>query len=186
MTQWFEDIELDVKHDLGTHTFSEVEIIRFASAYDPQYFHISPDQAPHSHFDGIIASGWHTACIGHRLLVEAIFDQKSKIEADGGTAGEAGPSPGVNQMVFKTPVRPGDTVRYSFSVESKRPSRSLKGWGLLLQRLEAHNQRDELVYSAQIAGFVRLRDYVPTFGQRLQQWAISKPVLRPILSRLAK
>lgn len=183
MTRWFEDIELDVKYPLGSHTFEEAEIIRFATQIDPQYFHTNPDDAAHSEFGGLIASGWHTACIGHKLLVDAMHAQKLAIEAAGEQAGEAGPSPGVNEMSFKTPVRPGDSVTYDFYVVSKRSSKSLPGWGLVIQRIEAHNQDAELVFKNQFAGFVRMRDYTPTLGQRVKVWAMAQPLLRKVLAR---
>ena len=72
MTRWFEDLVIDEVFPLGSHTFSAEEIIRFAKLYDPQYFHIDPELAKHSHFGGIIASGWHTVSVGHRKMVDAL------------------------------------------------------------------------------------------------------------------
>lgn len=183
MTKWFEDIELETLYPLGVHRFEKAEIIRFAQKIDPQYFHVSAEKAVHSEFGELIASGWHTACIGHRLLVDAMHAQKLEIESTGEKAGEAGPSPGVNNMTFKTPVKPGDTVSYDFYVESKRPSKSLPGWGLVIQRLEAHNQRGEQVYKIQFAGFVRMRDYKPTMAEMIKAWAIAQPLLRKLVAR---
>lgn len=181
MTQWFEDIETGVRHELGHHTFSREEIIRFGAAYDPQYFHIDEDAAEHSQFNGIIASGWHTACIGHRLLVDAITKQTEDLIAAGETPGEAGPSPGVNMMEFKTPVRPGDTIVYTLWIEAKRVSNSLPAWGVLTEWIEARNQHDDLVYKVQFAGFVKRRDYSPTLKERLALTLARVPVLGPIL-----
>ncbi|MCB1518681.1 MAG: dehydratase [Hyphomicrobiaceae bacterium] len=182
MTQWFENIEIGEKHTLGQHTFEHDEIVRFGTAYDPQYFHIDDDAAEHSHFDGIIASGWHTACVGHRLLVDAITQQTADLIEAGETPGEAGPSPGVNVMEFKTPVRPGDTITYTFWVEAKRVSNSLPGWGVLTEWIEAHNQNGELVYKVQFAGFVKRRDYTPKLSERLALFAAQNPLLRRFLS----
>ncbi|VAW23258.1 hypothetical protein MNBD_ALPHA12-1499, partial [hydrothermal vent metagenome] len=78
-----------------------------------------------------------------------------------------GPSPGINKMVFKTPVRPGDTVNYELCVTSKRKSNSIPGWGLLFNSMEAKNQRGELVYRAEFVGFSKLRDFKPTLKQAL-------------------
>ena len=61
MTRWFEDIVIDEVFQLGSHTFSADEIIRFASLYDPQYFHLDAAAAQHSHFGGLVASGWQGA-----------------------------------------------------------------------------------------------------------------------------
>lgn len=163
MTRWYEDIVIDQPIDLGSHTFAEEEIIRFAERYDPQYFHIDPEAAKHSHFGGLIASGWHTVSVGHRKMVDRLFLEEEIVRAEGGTPGDSGPSPGVNRMDFKAPVRPGDTVSYTLTVTGKRISNSVPGWGLLFNLIEAHNQHGELVYSAELVGFSKRRDYkMPT------------------------
>lgn len=159
MTRWFEDIIIDQRIDVGSHTFTEEEIIRFGKLYDPQYFHVDPEAAKHSHFGGLVASGWHTVSVGHRKMVDRLFAEEEIVRAEGGTPGVSGPSPGVNRMDFKAPVRPGDTVSYTLTVTGKRVSNSLPGWGLLFNLIEAHNQHSELVYSAELVGFSKLRDY---------------------------
>ncbi len=128
MTRWFEDIVIGEVFPLGSHTFTLEEIIEFAKEYDPQYFHIDPDAADLSHFEGIIASGWHTACIGHRKTVDALQAEETRLNELGQDAGVAGHSPGINSMDFINPVRPGDTITYTLLVTSKRPSNSLPGW----------------------------------------------------------
>ena len=159
MTRWFEDVSLDTAYELGSHTFTQAEIIRFGTLYDPQYFHIDPEAARHSHFGGLVASGWHTVSVGHRLMVDRLEAEEDIVRAEGGEPGVSGPSPGVNRMDFKAPVRPGDTVSYTLIVTGKRQSNSIPGWGLLFNLLEAHNQHGELVYSADLVGFSKLRDY---------------------------
>jgi len=167
MTRWFEDVTLNEPFDLGEHRFTQDEIMAFAQAYDPQYLHLDPELARHSHFGGLVASGWHTVSIGHRKMVDALEAEEKRLRALGQSPGVSGPSPGVNSMAFKVPVRPGDTVRYSLTVTSKRPSNSIPGWGLLINRIEAVNQRDELVYEAELVGFSKLRDFRPSLSQRL-------------------
>jgi acyl dehydratase len=159
MTRWFEDIVVDLPFDVGSHTFTEEEIVRFGKRYDPQYFHVDPEAAKHSHFGGLVASGWHTVSVGHRKMVDRLFAEEDIVREEGGTPGVSGPSPGVNRMDFKAPVRPGDTVRYTLTVTGKRMSNSLPGWGLLFNLIEAHTQHGELVYSADLVGFSKLRDY---------------------------
>ena len=159
MTRWFEDIIIDDVFDLGAHDFTADEIIAFATAYDPQYFHTDPDAAKHSHFGGLVASGWHTVSIGHRKMVDALIAEEARLRGIGREPGVSGPSPGVNRMEFKIPVRPGDTVRYTLVVTDKRASNSIPGWGLLFNTIRAINQRDELVYEAELVGFSKLRDY---------------------------
>lgn len=167
MTRWFEEIALDTPVELGAHTFTEAEIVRFASLYDPHYFHLDADAAKHSHFGGLVASGWHTVCVGHRKMVDRLAAEEDLVRDQGGEPGVSGPSPGVNSLDFLTPVRPGDTVRYTLTVTGKRLSNSLPGWGILFSRLEARNQRDEPVYRAELVGFSKRRDYVMPVHQRL-------------------
>lgn len=183
MTRWFEDIVPNEIFELGQHTFTAEEIAAFAQQYDPQYFHIDADAAQHSHFNGQIASGWHTVSMGHRLLVNALDVEREKIIAAGEEPGITGPSPGVNKMEFKHPVRPGDTIAYSFTVTSKRPSKSLPGWGLLLQTVTATNQNGDLVYRAEMAGFTKMRDFNPNLKQRIGMMLMNLPILSKLLRR---
>ena len=159
MTRWFEDIVINEAFPLGSHTFTAEEIIRFGTLYDPQYYHLSEADAAYSHFGGLVASGWHTVVVGHRLMVDVLFADDELHRERGEEPGVSGPSPGVNRMEFRSPVRPGDTEIYTLTVTSKRPSNSLPGWGLLINELNAVNQRGEFVYHAELAGFTRLRDY---------------------------
>jgi len=183
MTRWFEDIVIDEVFPLGSHTFEADEIIRFATLYDPQYFHLDAEAAKHSHFGGLVASGWHTVSVGHRKMVDALFAEEERLRALGKEPGVSGPSPGVNSMDFKVPVRPGDTVRYELVVTGKRPSNSLPGWGLLFNKLTATNQRGELVYRADLVGFTKRRDYVMPTRLRLLLALTRLPLIGPLLKR---
>lgn len=183
MTRWFEDIVIDEAFPLGEHTFSEDEIIRFAKLYDPQYFHVDHELAKHSHFGGLVASGWHTVSIGHRKMVDALDAEAERLKAKGEEPGVSGPSPGVNSMEFKAPVRPGDTVTYELIVTGKRASNSLPGWGLLFNRLTATNQHGELVYRAEIVGFSKLRDYTMPLKLKVLLALTRVPVIGPLLRR---
>jgi acyl dehydratase len=183
MTRWFEEIVIDEVYPLGDYTFTEEEIIRFGKLYDPQYFHIDPELAKHSHFGGLVASGWHTVSVGHRKMVDALDAEAERLKAEGKSPGVSGPSPGVNSMEFKVPVRPGDTVSYELVVTDKRQSNSLPGWGLLFNRLTARNQHGDLVYRAEIVGFSKLRDYSMPFKLRLLLALTKLPVIGPRLRR---
>jgi acyl dehydratase len=183
MTRWFEDITIDEQFPLGSYHFTEAEIIRFGQLYDPQYFHVDPEAAKHSHFGGLVASGWHTVSVGHRHMVDALFAEEERLRGLGQEPGVSGPSPGVNRMDFKAPVRPGDTVTYTLVVTGKRPSNSIPGWGLLFNTLEAVNQRGELVYHAELVGFSKLRDYKMPLRLRLLLALTRIPVLGKVLSR---
>ena len=182
MTRWFEDIVIGEVFPLGNHDFTEAEIIRFGRLYDPQYFHIDPEAARHSHFGGLVASGWHTVSVGHRHMVDALFAEEDRLRSLGREPGVSGPSPGVNKMQFKVPVRPGDRVTYTLVVTSKRPSNSIPGWGLLFNTIEATNQRGELVYHAELVGFSKLRDYKMPLTLRLLMALTRLPVLGKLLS----
>jgi acyl dehydratase len=169
MTRWFEDIVENESFPLGSHTFTAEEIIRFGKLYDPQYFHIDPEAAKHSHFGGLVASGWHTVSIGHRKMVDALEAEEDRLRAEGEEPGVSGPSPGINSMEFKVPVRPGHTVSYTLTVTGKRASASIPGWGLLFNRIAAVNQDDDLVYLADLVGFSKLRDYRMPLRLRIAQ-----------------
>jgi acyl dehydratase len=157
VTRWFEDVAIDEVFPLGSHTFTQAEIIRFGELYDPQYLHVDPEAAAAGPFGGIIASGWHTACIGHRRMVEALDAEADRLKGLGEEPGVSGPSPGINKVEFKVPVRPGDTITYSMVVTGKRPSVSIPGWGVLLSTIDGLNQRGELAYHAEIVAFSKLR-----------------------------
>jgi len=183
MTRWFEDIVIDEVFALGSHTFNVDEIIRFASLYDPQYFHLDAAAAQSSHFGGLVASGWHTVSVGHRKMVDALFAEEERLRGLGKEPGVSGPSPGVNSMEFKVPVRPGDTVSYELVVTDKRPSNSIPGWGLLFNKLTAVNQRGELVYRADLVGFSKLRDYSMPLRLRVLLALTRVPLIGPLLKR---
>ena len=182
MTRWFEDIVEGEHFSLGDHVFTEEEIIRFGKLYDPQYFHTDPEAAKQSHFGGPIASGWHTVCVGHRKMVDALFVEEERLRNLGQEPGISGPSPGVNKMDFKAPVRPGDTVTYDLSVTGKRLSNSIVGWGLLFNRLQATNQSGELVYVAELVSFSKLRDFKMPLRKRLLLALTRMPGLSKVFS----
>jgi acyl dehydratase len=181
MTRWYEDIAVDEVFPLGSHSFTADEIIRFGRLYDPQYFHVDPEAAKFSHFGGLVASGWHTVSVGHRHMVDALSAEEARLRGLGQEPGVSGPSPGVNKMQFKSPVRPGDTVTYTLLVTGKRPSNSLPGWGILYNTIDATNQRGEPVYHAELVGFSKLRDYRMPLRLRLLAPLTRLPVLGKLL-----
>ncbi|WDR05067.1 MaoC family dehydratase [Devosia rhodophyticola] len=184
MTRWFEDIAVNEVFHLGSHLFSAQEIIDFATEYDPQYFHIDPEAARHSHFGGLIASGWHTVCVGQRKMIDALSAEEERLRGLGQKPGVAGPSPGVNAMTFTVPVRPGDTVTFSLTVTNKRRSNSIPGWGVLFNQITAANQRGETVYTAELISFSKLRDYTMPARLKLLQGLAKVPLLGRVLARM--
>ena len=133
-TLYWEDFRSGEALEIGRHTFTQEEIIAFATQFDPQPFHTDPEAARGTFYGGLIASGWHTCAIGMRLMVQAYI----------GRAASAG-SPGVENIRWLGPVRPGDTITYRRVILESRPSGSRPGIGLLRSRSEALNQHGELV-----------------------------------------
>lgn len=143
----FEDFPAGLVIELGSYTVSEAEIIAFARQFDPQPFHIDPEQAKSSIFGGLIASGWHSGAIFQRLMVGHFLEQ--------GAASQG--SPGVDEVRWLEPVRPGDTLRGRFTVVGAKPSNSRPTLGIVRSRGELINQRDEVVFSALGTGFFSRR-----------------------------
>ncbi|WP_127753729.1 MaoC/PaaZ C-terminal domain-containing protein [Devosia sp. 1566] len=183
MTRWFEDIVIDEVFDLGAHGFATEDMVRFASLYDPQPVHTNSEMAQASYLGGLVASGWHIASVGHRKMVDALFAEEERLRALGREPGVSGPSPGVNSMDFPTPVRPDDVVSFQLVVTGKRPSNSLPGWGLLFNRLTGTNQHGDLVYSAELVAFSKLRDYRMPWWQKLLQALTNLPLIGPLIAR---
>ncbi|WP_375451568.1 MaoC/PaaZ C-terminal domain-containing protein [uncultured Devosia sp.] len=157
MTRWFEDVNEGEVFPLGEHTFTQDAIVTYAKIYDPQYFHVDPEAAQSGPFGGLVASGAHTAMVGQRKMVDALFAEAERLRALGQEPGIGGPSPGGDSIAFTAPVRPGDTLTYVLTTTGKRASNSLPGWGLLTNEMTATNQRGELVYRASFASFLALR-----------------------------
>jgi acyl dehydratase len=143
--RYFEDFQVGEAHETGSHTVSREEILAFARHFDPQSFHLDEEAARGSIFGGIVASGWHTASICHRLVVEDTL----------GKAATLG-SPGVDELRWVRPVRPGDTLTVRVEVLSLTPSRSKPDRGTIRFRFEVRNQHGEQVMTQiAIAMFAR-------------------------------
>lgn len=132
--RYFEDFQVGEVHETGSHQVSREEILAFARQFDPQPFHVDDEAARASIFGGIVASGWHTASICHRLVVEDTL----------GKAASLG-SPGVDELRWLRPVRPGDTLTARVEVLSLTPSRSKPDRGAIKFRFEVRNQSGETV-----------------------------------------
>jgi acyl dehydratase len=140
---WFEDIAIGGKRTLGTHSFTEDEIIAFAKKYDPQPFHIDPQAAKSSMFGGLIASGWHTVAVWMRLAIDA----RTREAAARGDRSPGGVSPGFEDLRWLKPVRPGDTLTFTMETVGKRDLASRPALGLVLSRNEARGADGELYMS---------------------------------------
>lgn len=152
--QYWEDVKIGTRRELGSYTFTQDEIIAFARKYDPQLFHVDPVAAKDSMFGGIVASGWHTAAIWMKLAIEG--RQRDK---DSGRAGpmRSGVSPGFEDMKWLKPVRPGMRLTYSSQITGKTELRSRPELGLIKSLNEARDESGELAMSFIGKGFVQRR-----------------------------
>ncbi|MFZ6813518.1 MaoC family dehydratase [Undibacterium sp. Rencai35W] len=133
--QWyFEDFIPGSVIELGQRTLGETEIIDFARQFDPQPFHIDKEAAAHSIFGGVIASGWHTCGIIMRMVVDGFLNDSASMG-----------SPGLEEVRWILPVRPGDTLTVSAETLESRPSTSKPDRGVVITLWKAINQDGKLV-----------------------------------------
>jgi acyl dehydratase len=135
MIEWFDDLVLGMRFKSPEKRVTREEIKRFASEFDPQPYHLDEEAAKRSVFEGLAASGWHTAAMAMRLAVETR---------------PFGPHPllglGVDELRWLAPVRPDDVIHLVGEVVELTPSRS-KPQGIARIKWTAFNQRDEPVYT---------------------------------------
>jgi acyl dehydratase len=144
--RYFEDYRPGLTVEGGPLTISEHEIIAFARQFDPQPFHLDAQAASGTPAGGLIASGWHTASVMMRLLVEHFLPL---------TAGLA--SPGVDELRWLAPVRPGDALSLHVTVTESRRSRSKPDRGLVHTAIALSNQRAEPVLTLKAMTLMRCR-----------------------------
>jgi acyl dehydratase len=144
---FFEEIAVGDRTDLGAVTFTDADIIRFATDFDPQFFHVDAERAKSSIFGGLIASGWHTGSNWMRMMVGSRMAAAASAIGRGERPARLGPSPGFQHLRWIKPVHAGDTIRYSSAITEKRESRSRPGWGIARHYNTGVNQRGELVFS---------------------------------------
>jgi len=133
---YWEDFEVGDTSSLGERTVDREEIIAFAKMYDPQPFHIDEEAGRQSMFGGLIASGWHTVAMVMRMSVDSYLRDSASLG-----------SPGVDNVRWLKPVRPGDTIRTTRTVMETRPSKSRPELGSVKTRWEVFNQHGEMVMS---------------------------------------
>jgi acyl dehydratase len=155
--KFFEDIAVGERIELGSHTFTAEDIKAFARRYDPQPFHLDEAAAARSHFGALVASGWQTAAVWMRLMVDHHRREDDARRARGEAVAELGPSPGVRELKWLRPVYAGDTVSYATEVIETRASNSRPGWGLMSIRNTGVNQKGEPVITFVSVAFVSRR-----------------------------
>ena len=146
MSIYYEDQRIGAVSAYGAHTFTRDGIIAFAVLYDPQPFHLSEEGAKASMYGSLIASGWHTASICMRLMIDARDRARAQHAALGEPLAQLGVSPGFRDMRWPAPVRPGDTIAYSGRVESARETKRPQ-WGLVTSRNTGVNQHGAEVFA---------------------------------------
>jgi acyl dehydratase len=133
--RFFEDFRVGEVMTFGHAPVTREAIVAFAREFDPQPFHLDEQAARSSPYGGLIASGWHTAAMMMRMAVDEYLGPKS------GSLG----SPGVDEVRWLKPVRPGDTLHLRVSVLEVTPSRSKPNRGSVKLNYETLNQSDEVV-----------------------------------------
>jgi acyl dehydratase len=130
---YLEDLHVGQRFTSGTHAVDVAQIKAYAREFDPQPFHLDDEAAKSTLFGGLAASGWHTASITMRLLVD------SGLPLAGGILGAGG------EINWPKPTRPGDVLQVVSEIEEITPSRSRPDRGMVRARCETRNQRGEAV-----------------------------------------
>lgn len=139
--RYMDDFVTGEVFELGSFSFTESEIIAYATQFDPQSFHIDPVAAKASIYGGIIASGWHTCGKMMRLVVDSLLKQSSSMG-----------SPGLDEIQWIKPVYAGDVLSMTYVVGAVTPSRSKLDRGMVFSEWKLNNQRGELVCVIQAKG----------------------------------
>lgn len=144
--RYFEDYTVGSTYEFGTVTVDETEAITFARAFDPQPMHIDPVAAAQGPFGGLITSGWHTVALMMRLYVDNYLSSVASLV-----------SPGIDELRWLEPVRPGDTLRIRVTISDSQRSRSKPDRGMVRTLIEVLNQRGEIVSSMKAMNLLRCR-----------------------------
>lgn len=144
--RYWDDFTAGEVTEIGPVTVSEDEIVEFASRYDPQFFHIDAEAAKDGPFGGLIASGWHTTALFMGMFVRAILLDTASLG-----------SPGIDELRWTAPVRPGDTLTGRVTVDEVRESSKNPERGTVLTTSEVFNQDGTLVMRIRARGFFARR-----------------------------
>ena len=144
--RYFEDYQPGSAFELGAVTVTEAQIVDFARQFDPQEMHLDAARAAEGPFGGLIASGWHTASLMMSLLVREFLDSGTSLG-----------SPGIDELRWPSPVRPGDKLTVKVSILEARKSRTKPDRGLLFSHIEVRNQAGDTVMTVKAMNLVRCR-----------------------------
>jgi acyl dehydratase len=145
--RYFGDYVAGAVYEYGYTSVSEADNVAFAERFDPQPIHTDAQFADSGPFGGLIASGWHTASLAMRLVVDHYVSRVASLA-----------SPGVDELRWPAPVRPGDSLRLRTTILETRQSRSKPDRGLVRTRAELLNQHDQTVLSLVAMNLIRLRN----------------------------
>ena len=148
--RYFEDIRIGDKLVVGRHTFTAEEIKSFAERFDPQAMHLDEDAARSTLLGGLAASGWHTCVLLNRLVVDGLINNAHSMGA-----------PGVDEVQWLKPVRPGDRLVVRAEAVNKRASSSRPEMGFASFRFELRNQAGETVMTLAFSLMVARRSAPP-------------------------
>lgn len=129
---YLEDLHVGQRFVSGSHQLDEHQIRQFARQFDPQPFHVDPEAAKGTFFGGLVASGWHTAAVSMRLLVESL-------PVAGGLIGAQA------EIAWPRPVRPGAVLHVESEILALRPSHSKPDRGVVTVRNETRDETGEVV-----------------------------------------
>ena len=132
--RYFEDFAPGQVLELGSRTISRESMLAFAREFDPQPFHVDENAARRSIYGGLLASGWHTGSLMMRILCDGLLHDTASLG-----------SPGIDELRWLKPVRPGDTLSVRMTVLEALPSRSKPDRGLIRSLTEMRNQHGEVV-----------------------------------------
>ena len=144
--RWFEDYVPGMTAEAGPVRVEEAEVIDFARRFDPQPFHVDAEAAAAGPFGGLIASGWHTCALMMRLLADEYLSPVSSLG-----------SPGVDELRWLRPVRPGDELTLRTTVADARRSHSKPDRGVLVTRIELVDGAGAVVLRMMATNLVLLR-----------------------------
>jgi acyl dehydratase len=144
---YFEDFHPGDTFPMGEVAVDKGEVIEFATSYDPQPFHVDEEAAKQSMYGGLIASGWHTVAMVMRMMVDSYLRDSASLG-----------SPGVDNVRWLKPVRPGDTIRAQRTVLEARASHSRPEMGIVKTRWDVFNQKSEVVMTMEGYGMFKRRN----------------------------
>ena len=144
---YFEDLVVGAETTFGSYDVTREEVLEFARKYDPQPFHLSDEEAAKTHFGRLAASGWHTAAMTMAVIARHVVDDEQ--------AGLG--SPGIDELRWKKPVYPGDTLQVSGRIIEKTPSRSRPDMGSFRTETTVTNQNGEVVITFTSIVLIRRR-----------------------------